>query len=235
MFMCDRPTIRAFHLAAAACLLAMAGPASAVNWDHAFALQSSGGIVNPAVLVGFNPQPEPPASVTELSFDYPPDPVLLLRDQRNPPGGMQMFDVFLALGVPAVQFMFTDPALPRTGGSTVHTRATSLGGDVAFDVFFDISSSSGGMIDPGSLVGFNPQPEPPASFGGAFGMSFGIDMLSDAMVGVRVTDANGNALTLRGVPEPAGLALAGLGILAFVRRRCATPSESGRSRKPGYC
>lgn len=130
-----------------------------VLWDHAFALQSSGGIVNPGVLVGFNPQPEPPARITELSFAYPPDPVLVLRDQENPDDGLQIFDVFLALNVDGLLFSFSDPVEPPAGigaTSVVMTRATSAGGDVLFDVLFQISSSSGGILAPGSLVGFNP-------------------------------------------------------------------------------
>lgn len=193
-----------------------------VLWDHAFALQSSGGIVNPGVLVGFNPQPEPPARITELSLAYPPDPILVLRDQVNPVGGLQVFDVFLALNVGDVTFSFGEPLEPPglpAGSSMVSTRATSAAGDIVFDVLFQISSSSGGILAPGSLVGFNPQPEPPAGYGGAFAMSFGIDRLSDAMIGIRILDGQGNPLSLSHVPEPGSLALAGIATAAMMIRR----------------
>jgi len=184
-----------------------------VPWHHGFALMSSGGITNPGVLVGFNPQPEPPAQITELSFDYPPDPILILRDQQNPAAGRLMFDLFLAVGVPGVSMSFTeamiDPATPAL--STVMTSARSTAGDEVLRFYFDLSSSSGGLLAPGTLVGFNPQPEPPAGYGsGVFGMSFGLTSLSDAMVRVRITDGAGTPLMLSPVPEPRGLMAAGL-------------------------
>jgi hypothetical protein len=191
---------------------AQAGPE--VNWDHGFALSSSGGVVNPAVLVGFNPQPEPPEPITELDLGFPPDPILILRDQTNP----QIFDVFLSIGLPAVQFGFSAPTIGDMG---VKTTATGDAGGVmvSFDIFFDISSSSGGMLDPASLVGFNPQPEPPAGFLGAFGMSFAIVGLSDAMVTMRMFDAAGTQLSFTQVPEPASLAFLGLGLAMIAWRR----------------
>lgn len=200
-------------------------PARPVPWHHAFGLAGSGGVVNPGVLVGFNPQPEPPARITELSFLFPPDPILLLRDQANPEGGLLLFDLFLALGAPHVVMSFTPPEMAHPfepGVSTVHTRAASGGGDVVFDVFFDIWSSSGGLVEPGSLVGFNPQPEPPGAFSGRIGMSFGIDSLSDAMVRLRIVDGQGNPIRLAAVPEPAALGLLAAGLLALhgqARRR----------------
>jgi len=90
---------------------------------------------------------------------------------------------------------------------------------VSFDIFFDIASSTGGMLDPASLVGFNPQPDPPAGFLGAFGMSFAIDGLSDAMVTMRMFDAAGTQLSFTQVPEPASLAFLGLGLAMIAWRR----------------
>lgn len=42
-----------------------------------FALTSRGGVVNPGVLVGFNPQPDPPGTPpTDISFSNSTNPVL---------------------------------------------------------------------------------------------------------------------------------------------------------------
>lgn len=50
-------------------------------------------------------------------------------------------------------------------------------------------------------------------------MSFGINSLSDAMVGIRILDAAGTPLTLRHVPEPGTLALLGLASGLWMTRR----------------
>lgn len=195
--------------------------AGAVNWDHAFALQGSGGLVNPGVLIGFNPQPEPPARLTELDLSYPPDPVLVLRDQENPVGGQQLFDVFLALGHPGMQFSFAGPV--QVNKTTVQTQARDATGSALFDIQFEIVSSSAGIVDPASLVGFNPQPEPPAGYLGGFGMTFGVDSLSDVFLTLRVFDAAGTQLSFTAVPAPGGLALLALpaGWLLWRRRRAS--------------
>jgi len=206
-------------------------PTRPVPWHQAFALAGSGGVINPGVLVGFNPQPEPPARITELSF-LSRDPIMILRDQTNPERGLQLFDLFLGLGAPHVTMSFTMPqVVPSAAGlSTVHTRASSAGGDVVFDVFFDIWSSSGGLLEPGTLVGFNPQPEPPGALTGRIGMSFGIDSLSDAMVRLRMFDGQGNPIRFDAVPEPAGLALLGLSLLIVAQRRASNRQLPHRRR-----
>lgn len=191
-----------------------------VPWHHGFALTSSGGVTNPGVLVGFNPQPEPPARIAELSFAYPPDPILILRDQQNPAAGHQLFDLFVAVGVPGVPLNFTTPAIdPATPSlSTVFTSARTDAGVTVLTFYLDISSSSGGILSPATLVGFNPQPEPPAGYdSGVFGVTFGINALSDAMVRVRIHDSTGSPLLLSPVPEPRGLLAVGLLALAALR------------------
>ena len=205
-----------------------------VPWLQAFGLAGSGGLVNPGLLVGFNPQPEPPARIAELSFAanpmgdmYPPDPILTLRDQTQTAGTPQFFDVFVALGVPMVELSFSAPAI-AAGVPGVRTEARTAGGELLFQILLDLSSSSGGIVDPASLVGFNPQPEPPAGYAsGAFGMSFAMTSLSDVMLRLQVFDAEGNPITLRSVPEPPALVALGLAMLALQRWR-RRPSTAGQ-------
>ena len=202
-----------------------AGTARASIWDQAYLLQGSGPVVNPAVLVGFNPQPEPPGDRPVLNLADPAAPQLIRPNRHNGPTAPQVFDPFLAIGLPAVQLNFraalaVDPLSP----STLHAQALRPTGSSMFDIFLDISSSSGGVLDPGSLVGFNPQPEPPGDFslGDAFGASFSITALSDAIVGLRVLDTSGNQLIFSEVQEPATLVLFGFGLAALgLRRRTA--------------
>ena len=78
--------------------------AASVDWSEAFALQARGAGIDPAVLVGFDPQPEPPATARAvLDLADRTSPILVLRDQSNPPGALQLFDFFLAFDVPKGQ------------------------------------------------------------------------------------------------------------------------------------
>jgi hypothetical protein len=195
-----------------------------IDWNHAFLFETTGGIVNPAVLVGFNPQPEPPEWLTQLG-GAPPEPVLTLRNQN--PG--TFFDLFLAVDLllPAVITLqpVPDDGIPAAPVATLHLEAigSSLAGAPTkfFDVFLDFLSSSGGVMDGASAVMFNPQPEPPGDFGGDsdFGANFTFTSFSDVSVSLRILDVAGTQLSFILVPEPTGLALMGLGLAFLARRR----------------
>ncbi len=90
-----------------------------------------------------------------------------------------------------------------------------------FDVFFDFSTTSGGLVDASSFITFNPQPDIPG-FGADLGLTFSVTSLSDITLMMRVSDAGGNQLSFAApIPEPETYAmlLAGLGLLSFATRR----------------
>ena len=199
-------------------------PAQAsVMWNHAFMFETSNGLTNPGVLVGFNPQPEPPAGViTQLDNSDPSEPMLTVPGQSTG----TFFDLFIAMGLPAVQLQLVPDAIPSDTVDTLHLQAMAMGQAGVmmnlFDVYFDFQSTSGGVMDGATAVAFNPQPEPPG-FGADsdFGVNFTFTSFSDVSVGLRVVDTQGNQLNLKRVPEPATLTTFALGLagLGFVRRR----------------
>jgi PEP-CTERM motif len=215
---------------------AMPGTASAitiagnqtVNWANAFVLQdvttsaTGGPVENPLVLVGFNPQPEPPAGPdTVLNNSTPNMPELGLTGVNNP----QTFRLLFAIGAPTGKFAISSSTDATANGLSL--TVTGPNGSYMIDFGFR-TSSMGGISDPGSLVGFNPQPEPPAgpADSAVFGMDFQFTSLSDAFVSLQVTGPGGNSLTFRQVPEPAALAifLVGLAGLGLMKRGQSRPA-----------
>jgi len=177
------------------------------------------------VLVGFDPQPEPPADARAvLDLSDRTAPLLILREQSNPPGGLQLFDFFLAVDVgqtiaiiPCVLPSDLEPRLE------LEVRADTATGPILFEIFADFSTSSGGLVDPGSVVGFDPQPDPPGEFGARFGLTLAFDRLSDVQVRFSMAALDGAPLAFTQVPEPSAVALLGLGVAACAasRRRSA--------------
>ena len=84
-------------------------------------------------------------------------------------------------------------------------------------------SAAPGAIDPGSWVGFNPQPDPP---GDVLGGAFSFTERGDPDMGLRIS-IDGQALDFAmkpGVPEPSAWALmlagfGGIGAMLRTRRR----------------
>jgi hypothetical protein len=113
-----------------------------------FALMSYGdGSVHPGIKVGFNPQPEPPG------FG---DTVLLLDDPRHPQ--------LIAPIDTAYSLVFS---LTGFGDGIIHPPPTpDSDGDTGFQQLFreanvTVRFQVSGLVDPGSWVSFNPQPDPP--------------------------------------------------------------------------
>ena len=202
-----------------------AGSASAVeilvDWSGSFLFSTSGALENPLVRVGFNPQPEPPGrTLVDLSDPFAP---MLSRDTMTP-----TFRILFAIGN-TTPFTLMTAGVPDDG----HFAFQALGptGATLFNIGFDMGTSSAGVPDPLSWVGFNPQPEPPgfSSAAASAGFDFEFTSLSTASLVIHISDAQGNALAFSRVPEPGVLALLSVGNLGVVilrrRRRPVFPAR----------
>ncbi len=187
------------------------------DWDNAFALQTSGGPSNPGVLVGFNPQPEPPG--TTLNLSNPLSPTFTTADV-----GDQPFRVLFAMSRPG--FFFEQLVAPNAAtGFAISAvdQATKLD---LFHIFFSFTTSSNGVLDPLSVVGFNPQPEPPGVGFEGIGFDLELTSLSTATMTLQIQDIQGNDLNFAVIPLPAALPLYGtglavMGFLGWRRKRQA--------------
>jgi hypothetical protein len=184
-----------------------------VNWSHAAELQGTGGVENPVVKLGFNPQPEPQGHTgPRVDLTNPMMPVFI-----TPTGEEPDFRIFFAIAN-LEDLRISAPGLPDSSGHFEFEVLYVSSSNKAYDVLFDITTSSGGVPDETNWVGFNPQPEPPGLDGaGMAGFDFPFTSYSDATLSMQVRDSTGNNLTF--TPEPATVALLGLGSLVLLRKR----------------
>ena len=203
---------------AAAGLMACAGAANASkagaqqfapNYTFAdgakgFALTTSGGPINPGVIVGFNPQPDPPGDGDDgalIALLNPADPLLF-----SPSVGGS-FSFLIGLLMPGDGSVLPLPDAPGRDGKT--SERFILDGHL-FEIGLAFTGPT--QIDPGSWVAFNPQPDPPGDvLGGAF--SFLPNVVGDPFMGFNIS-IDGSALDFAlapGVPEPSAWALMLLG------------------------
>ena len=201
-------------------------PPLQVDWGNTFTLQTSGGPVNPLVLVGFNPQPEPPGyRGSVLDFGTSSEPTVTANDTFE---SDQLFQILFAMEGQGISFSNTAGAPDRFGH--YEFSALDAAGAILFNILFDLTTSSNGVPN-GDWVGFNPQPEPPAYLpgqGAAIGFNTGFTSFSAVTLKLQILDAQGNALNFSEapavVPVPAAVWLFGtalIGLVGFSKRRKA--------------
>jgi len=204
-------------LAAAGLAFTTAGPAQAADGSvrpnytfpsgsPGFALVSHGGVINPGVLVGFNPQPEPPGKgLTLLDLSDPFAPTFF-----NPTVGDSYNLIFAITGLGDATIPL--PGAPTSDGVTGFTQR--IGGHV-----LDVAMIFGpGPVDPASWVSFNPQPDPPGDWFGA-----SIQFAGDPYITYHFRlDGDPLSFFLAVVPEPASwlLMIAGFGLTGARLRAC---------------
>ncbi len=118
------------------------------TWDDGNAIQA-GGVLNPSLWVGLELTGLSPPAVTTPDADT----VVLTYSGLDPNPTLQ-------INVASYGLPFYPPDPIHVVGNQI--RVVFMDGGTMTTLTIDIASSSGGLLDPLSVVGFNPQPEPPS-------------------------------------------------------------------------
>jgi PEP-CTERM motif len=186
-----------------------------------FELVSSGGPINPGVIVGFNPQPDPPGDGDDgalIGLLRPADPELISPSL----GGAFTFTLALQdLGDGSVIPL---PSAPNSDGFT-SLRDEIDGHTISITLQFGPD-----QVNPDTWGGFNPQPIPPGDvLDGSFQFASNVDPFMSFQI-----DVDGSPLSFSlapGVPEPQAWALmllgfGGAGAVLRSRRRQRTTAAA---------
>lgn len=119
------------------------------TWDDGQAIQGGGGGLDPSLWVGLQLTGATAPTVTTPDADT----VVLTYDGLDPNPTLQ-------IGVASYGLPFYPPDPIKVVGDQI--QVVFMDGGTMATLTIDITSSSGGLLDPLSVVGFNPQPEPPS-------------------------------------------------------------------------
>jgi hypothetical protein len=192
-----------------ACLALLAAPSAAQAATAPpgepmtyLALETSGGVLNPGVIVGFNPQPDPPG-VPPVILANPFEPIFMR------PVGPETFDFVMSFSGFATGLLLPAVQKPDIDGLT--SFAFQSGGHS-----FDVTLGFSGPSAVSGWASFNPQPDPPGVWF-ADAVTFGAT--GDPSVSIAMTE-DGVALRFA-VPETGTWAMMGLGFatLGLLARR----------------
>jgi hypothetical protein len=200
---------RAILLASALLLPVLARAAQVTSGPlphNLFDFATSGGPLNPGVLVGFNPQPDPPGDYAgTLDLANAAHPGFLL------PAVQGNYSLLLGFMLPGNPF-------------TLHTAAPNPDGVAQWDAtlgdgsVFQVDMMIGGFE--GDWAAFNPQPDPPGIPAGGFAE---FTFTGDTSLSLSITEvAPGGdhfALNFALVPESSSIALLLLPVLALIGSR----------------
>ena len=177
-----------------------------------FEFRTSGGITNPGVLVGFNPQPDPPGfPTTTADLRDPTSPVF---DQTTRATAYLVTVSLLLPGTPSL-LLPADVVLGEDGVARVicDGSVTKACDGSVFQISLAFPAD-----DVTSWSSFNPQPDPPGIY-----FRYLATFSGEPTFALSVTEG-GNPLSFSPVPEPAtwGLMAVGFASLgAFAMRRRA--------------
>jgi hypothetical protein len=177
-----------------------------------FEFRTSGGITNPGVLVGFNPQPDPPG--------LPVLPTADLRDPTSPifdqDAQLTTYLVTVSLLLPGTPSLLLPAVNPPDRDGRVQVTCDGSVAKACDGSVFQISLAfpAGGVT---SWSSFNPQPDPPGIY-----FRYLATFSGDPTFALSITDG-GNPLAFSPVPEPATWGLMGVGFVSLgafaIRRR----------------